>query len=460
MEKILVVEDNEDMQFVLSSLLEHEGFEAIVTGDGEKALKAVKKDAPHLVLLDIKLPGMDGMQVLEEIRKINGNLNIIMLTAYGDIRNAVQAMKSGAHDYITKPFDNDELILTIRKALRMHHLAMEVERLRKELGEKSAEDIIAELGGESPRIRQVIEYVNVVCPTDMSVIIRGESGTGKELIAHLIHKRSKRYGKPFVAVDCGAIPYTLVESELFGYEKGAFTGADRRKEGRFEQAHEGTLFLDEVTNLTESAQAKLLRVLQEKRLQHLGGKRDIHVDVRIIVASNMSIADAVKKGRFREDLFYRLNEFNIVLPPLRERNDDIPVLTKRFLDEANREFGKDISGFTPNAMTSLFGYRWPGNVRELRNTIRRSVLLANTKDVDTIQFLSDASEVNHISEAHQEAGKDDSLRNFVRNASDEIERDMIIKALDKAGSNKTKAARLLKIDRVTLYAKLKKFGIS
>lgn len=460
MEKILVVEDNEDMQFVLSSLLEHEGYGVIVTGDGEKALKAVEKDAPHLVLLDIKLPGMDGMQVLEEIRRIDGNLNIIMLTAYGDIRNAVQAMKSGAYDYITKPFDNDELILTIRKALHMHRLTIEVAQLRKQLGEKSAEDIVAELGGESSRIRQVIEYVNVVCPTDMSVIIRGESGTGKELIAHLIHKRSKRYGKPFVAVDCGAIPDTLAESELFGYEKGAFTGADRRKEGRFEQAHEGTLFLDEVTNLTESAQAKLLRVLQEKRLQHLGGKRDIRVDVRIIVASNMSIADTVKKGKFREDLFYRLNEFKIILPSLRERNDDIPVLAKRFLDEANSEFGKDIRGFTPNAMASLFGYPWPGNVRELRNTVRRSALLANAKDVDTIQFLSDASGVYHISEAHQEAGKDDSLGGFVRKASDEIERDMIINALDKTGGNKSKAARLLKIDRVTLYTKLKKFGIS
>jgi len=460
MERILVVEDNKDMQFVLRNLLEHEGHRVIVAGDGERGLKEIRKDPPHLVLLDIKLPDMDGMRVLEEIRKINGNVNIIMLTAYGDIRDAVQAMKSGAYDYITKPFDNDELILTIRKALQIRHLTFEVEQLRKQLGEKSADDIVAELGGESPKIRQVIEYVNVVGPTNMSVIIHGESGTGKELIANLIHKKSKRFDKPFIAVDCGAIPDALVESELFGYERGAFTGADRQKEGKFEYAHEGTLFLDEITNLTESAQAKFLRVIQEKRLQHLGGKKDIRVDVRIIVASNISIQDAVRKGRFREDLFYRLNEFKIIVPPLRERKEDIPLLAKIFLDEARKEFGKVTKGFTPKAMGSLLAYHWPGNVRELKNTVRRSVLLTNAKDISTIHFPLDTSEIPQISEVDMKAGKvGHSLRDLVRDAADGIEKDMIIKTLDKVGGNKSKAARFLKINRVTFYAKLRKYGV-
>lgn len=459
MTKILIVEDNEDMQHILSNLLHEEGYETIAVLDGESALKEVKKNDPNLVLLDIKLPGMDGMKVLNEMQKIDKDLQIIMLTAYGDIKDAVNAMKLGAYDYITKPFNNDELLLIISKALQTHYLTREVKHLRKKLGEKTAEDIVLELGGESTKVKQVLEYINIVCPTNVSVILRGESGTGKELIAQLIHMKSQRRERAFVAIDCGAIPETLVESELFGYEKGAFTGADRQKEGRFELAQEGTLFLDEITNLPEVAQTKLLRVLQEKKVQRLGGKKDIKVDVRIIVATNIPLFNAVKKGKFREDLFYRLNEFEIIIPTLRERKEDIPILAKRFLDEANNEFGKNIKGFTPQAMESLLTYRWPGNVREFKNAIRKTVLLTNSKNIDRIYFPNDDLNTPEKPEFNEVSGEGSSLHDLVRDTTNEMERDIIIKTLSKVGGNKSKAARLLKINRITLYAKLKRFDI-
>lgn len=456
MERILVIDDDKDLRFNLSSILKDEGYDVIAVGDGREALKAVQNNSPNLALLDIRLPSMNGMEILEKLKRIDKDLIIIMLTAYAEVKDAVKAMKLGAFDYVTKPFDNEELILIIQKALQTQYLSREVEFLRKKLGQMPA---IEETMGDSPRIKQVLKQVEIIAATNMTVILQGESGTGKEVIAKMIHEKSLRKDKPFIAIDSGAIPDTLVESELFGYEKGAFTGAEERKEGRFEQANGGTLFFDEITNLPNSIQMKLLRAVQERKFQHLGGKKDISVDVRIIVATNISLSEAVRTGEFRDDLFHRLNEFHIDLPPLRERKEDLPVLTKYFLDEANRELGKKTGGFSGEAMRFLLDYHWPGNIRELKNVIKRAVLLADSKDI-TLAYLSLNNGSQPIQSHLQFDSKEGvSIREMKKRATKEIEEKMIKEALAKAGGNKTKAARILKIDRMSLYAKIKEFQI-
>lgn len=452
MEKILIVDDNRDMQFILSSILKDQGYESISVSDGERALKELKIRVPNLVLLDIKLPGADGIQILEKIKQIDRDLIIIMLTAFGDIKGAVKAMRLGAFDYITKPFDNEEIILIIKKALQTQYLSKEVESLRKRLGEKTA---IEEVMGESPQIKQILNQVNIIAPTNMTVIIQGESGTGKELISQMIHQKSLRKDKSFVSVDCGAIPETLAESKLFGYERGAFTGADERKEGKFEQANGGTLFLDEITNLSDSMQMKFLRVVQERKLQRLGGKKDIKIDIRIVVATNANFSDTVRGGKFRDDLFHRLNEFYILLPPLRERKEDIPILAKYFLDEATNDFHKKIKGFSGEAMKFLLSYHWPGNVRELKNLVKRAVLLSDSEYISPKHlFLNIVGPQNHLKLT-------DGLNSTVsfEDAATEFERDLIKKALEKAGENKIKAAKTLQINRRTLYRKMKSLGL-
>jgi len=463
MENVLVVDDNADLRWNLSNILKEAGFETMAAADGRGALKTLKSRSPNLVLLDVKLPEMDGMKILEKMKQIDKDLIVIMLTAYGDVKTAVKAMKLGAYDYITKPFDDEELILIIKKALHTQYLCREVEHLRKKLGQMPAP--IEEAMGESPGIKQVLKHVDIIAATNMTVILQGESGTGKEVIAKMVHKKSLRKDKPFVAIDCGAIPDTLVESELFGYEKGAFTGAEERKEGKFEQANGGTLFFDEVTNIPNSVQMKLLRAVQERKFQHLGGKIDISVDVRIIVATNVNLSEAVKTGKFRDDLFHRLNEFHIDLPPLRERKEDLPVLIKYFLDEANRELDKNVGGVSGEAVRFLINYPWPGNVRELKNVIKRAVLLSDSKEI-TPACLSlnngthpaQASGQPHISVPETKEGA--SLREMKEKSAGQIEEKMIKEALVKAGGNKTKAAKILKIDRTTLYSKIKEFQIS
>lgn len=457
MDSILIVEDNRDMQFALSSILKSEGYETIIAGDGNRALKEVKHHhPPNLVLLDIKLPGMDGMKILEEIRKIDNNLIVIMLTAYGDVKGAVRAMRLGAFDYVTKPFDNEELILIIKKALQTQSLNREVENLRKRLGERSASE---EIIGESPQIKEVLRQVAIVAPTNLTVIVQGESGTGKELIVRAIHQKSLRKEMPFIPLDCGAIPETLVESELFGHEKGAFTGADTQKEGRFELANGGTLFLDEITNLSEAIQVKLLRVLQERRIQRIGGKKEIKIDVRIIAATNVDFSGMVRAGKFRADLFHRLNEFHINLPPLRDRRGDIPILSRHFLQEANREFDKKIEGFSDKTMEILLDYPCPGNVRELKNLVKKAVLLADSNYLTTAHLLPEGTDTSGKPDLHYTLEEGGSLREITQKAAKEIERDMLKQALIKSGGNKSKAARILKIDRMTLYSKLKEYPI-
>lgn len=459
MERILIVDDDKDLRFNLSCILKEEGHEVIAAADGKQALNAFDQRTPDLVLLDIGLPGMDGVELLKEMKKIEKNLPVIMLTARNDAKSAVKAMKLGAVDYITKPFDQEELSLIIKKALHTQELTREVVFLRKKLGRIS---VIEETMGDSPRIKQVLKQVEIVAPTIMTVILQGESGTGKEVIAKMIHEKSLRKDKPFIAIDSGAIPDTLVESELFGYEKGAFTGAEERKEGKFEQANNGTLFFDEITNLSSSIQMKLLRVVQERKFQHLGGKKDISVDVRIIAATNINLFEAVKIGKFRNDLFHRLNEFHIDLPSLRERKEDLPVLTKYFLNEANKDLNKKVKGFSGEAIKFLFDYHWPGNVRELKNVIKKAVLLADPKNITPACFsLNNGNQPrqSHFQIDALTSKEGASLREVKKKSAGQIEEKMIKDALAKTGGNKTKAAKILKIDRMTLYYKIKEFQL-
>lgn len=448
METVLIVEDNKDMQFILSNILKDEGYKVSIAEDGKRALKEIERCNYNLVLLDIRLPGMDGMQILDKMKEIDKDLSIIMLTAYGDVKGAVKAVKLGAFDYITKPFDNEELILVIKKALNTQYLSKEVKILRKQLGERIDSEHFM---GESAQIKRVLNQVNLVLPTDMTVILQGESGTGKELIAQMIHQRSSRKDKSFVAIDCGAIPETLVESEFFGYEKGAFTGADERKEGKLEQANGGTFFLDEITNLSDTIQMKFLRVVQERKVRRLGGKQDIEIDVRIIVATNFDLAEAVTIGRFRDDLFHRLNEFCINLPPMREIKGDIPILAHHFLKEANKELNKNIKGFSSEVMAEFFNYHWPGNVRELKNAVRRGVLLTESEYVMpnhlSLQLIKPETGIKFTPFLE----KGDSLKETMR----KLERDLIVQALKQVNHNRVKASELLQVNRKALYRKMK-----
>lgn len=460
METILIVDDDKDFCWNLSNILKGEKYKIIVAGDGKKALLEVEKKSPDLVLLDLKLPDMDGMEILDKIKRVDKDLVVIMLTGLGDAKSAVNAMKLGAFDYIVKPFDSEELILIIKKALQTRQLVKEVESLKMKLNEKLLP--IENIMGNSPSIKKVLEQIKIVAPTNMTIILQGESGTGKELIGKLLHEQSPRRDKPFVAVDCGTIPETLVESELFGYEKGAFTGADEKREGKFEQANNGTLFLDEITNLPFALQAKFLRAVQERKVQHLGGKKDIKIDIRIIVATNTKLSEAVKSGKFRDDLFHRLNEFAIELPLLRERKEDLPVLVGYFLNEANLEFNKRVKKFSEEAMMYLINYYWPGNIRELKNVVKRAVLLAAgdyvapaNLPVSVVKPHESAallySEADSIKTLFEEVSLEDMVRNF--------ERDLIKKALEQVGGNKIEAAEILCMNRKTLYRKIKSLGI-
>jgi len=454
MEKILIVDDDKDFQFTVYNILKDEGYEVIVTNNGTGAFNKIKRTSPDLVLLDIKLPDMDGMKILERIKKTDKDLIVIMITGYGHINETVKAMKLGAFDYITKPFDNRELIIRIKKALQTQYLNKELESLRKIVGENI---VTKEVMGEGPQIKRVLNQLKIIAPTNLSVIIQGESGTGKELIAQMIHQVSKRKDEPFITIDCGTIPVELAESELFGYEKGAFTGSDSKKEGRFEQANGGTLFLDEINNLSDAIQMKLLRVIQERKLQHLGGKKDINIDVRIIVATNVDLYEAVKSGKFRNDLFHRLNEFHIFIPPLRERKEDIPTLAKHFLNMANKELNRKIKGFSADTMKFLHNYSWPGNVRELKNAIRRAVILTDYNVSEYINLSSLSADMKQQEEIEMIKTFEEgfSFGEIIKN----FERNLIQKALEKADNNKTQAAKILKIQRKALYRKMEKLGL-
>ncbi len=452
MEKILIVDDDKDMRLLLSDILKPAGYEIFMADCGKKALKEIISHLPEIALLDIKLPDMSGIEILKKIKRIDENIAVIMLTAYSKVHDAFDAIKLGAFDYITKPFNNEEIILDVKKALQNRYLKIEVEQLRKRL---EKEKLFEQFWGTSPQSKAIISKIKMVAPTNMTVVIQGESGTGKELIARMIYKASVRKNYPFVAVDCGTLPENLFESELFGYEKGAFTGAIAKKEGKFETANRGTIFLDEITNLPFSTQAKFLRVVQERKIQRLGSVKEIDVDIRIIAATNKVLADEVKRGNFRDDLYYRINEFNIILPALRERKEDIPVLAKHFIEESNLEFHKKIEGITGEFMKILLNYSFPGNVRELRNIIRKAVLLSDTNNIKEMNLEEDINPCIEQYDFLSELAKGESLRGIIQGATQKIEKDIIEKVLNNTKNNKALAAKILKIDRMTLYSKIK-----
>ena len=453
---ILVVDDEAEVRSLLAQCLGQAGFDVVTAADGEEALARMRGDRPAAVLLDLTMPRLSGLQALPEMKRIAPDTPIIICTAHSDVATAVSAMRLGAYDYLTKPFDLELLRASARRAVERHQLRARIE----ELESRGDGAWLFERMGQSAPVARVIQQVAQVAQSTYTVLIQGETGTGKELIARAIHRQSPRANGPFVVVDCGAIPETLMESELFGYERGAFTGAMRKKEGQFQLAQGGTLFLDEIGNVPLLAQAKLLRVIEEREIYALGGGRPVPVDVRIIAASNLPFEDEIKAGRFRSDLFYRLSEFTITLPPLRDRREDILPLAQRFLAEAGMELRHPLRGLSESAMQMLVRHDWPGNVRELKNVVRKAALLgADVITPDELPALQPGRPRAHAAGAPP-VGGDLSLREVAELAVREAERRAILLALESVKGNKSRAARLLRTDYTTLHAKMKRYGIS
>ncbi len=435
-DRILVVDDEQANRQVLARILAREGYEVEQAEDGRQALDRLRSGGIELVLTDLKMPGMDGLELLQAVRALDQDVELIVMTAYGTVEAAVGAMKDGAYDFITKPLRRVELVTTVRKALEKRHLTAENRRLRARLEETD------EVIGRSPAMRRLLEEIEQVAPSEASVLLEGESGTGKGLLARRIHAVSPRAAGRMVTVNCAAIPENLLESELFGYEQGAFTGARGRKEGRFDLARGGTLFLDEVTELSLGTQVKLLRVLQEGEYERVGGTRTLEADCRILSATNRDLDRAVSEGRFREDLYYRLNVIRLRVPPLAERPEDVPLLAQFFLARYASKNRKDVAGFADEALDALSGYRWPGNVRELENVIERAVVLTRGPRV----VLENLPE-----QVRQGRGARMVLSFRVGTPIKEMERSMIEATLRFAGGDKNLAANLLGITARTIY---------
>jgi DNA-binding NtrC family response regulator len=444
---VLVVDDEPGVRASVKMVLDGVCI-VLEASDGPAALEAVRSGDVDVCLLDVRLPGMEGIEVLERLKRLDAGLEVVLVTAVRTVRTAVEAMKLGAYDYLTKPFAVEDLRSVVNRALERRALHREVRYLRDELARHEGFD---QLVGRSPAMRRVYEIVRQIADTTATVLITGESGTGKELIARAIHRQGGRRDRPFVAVNCAALPAELLESELFGHERGAFTGAHARKLGKFEVAHTGTLLLDEVGSLRLDLQPKLLRALQEREIERVGGSRAIGIDVRIIAATNADLRQAVAAGRFREDLFYRLHVVPIALPPLRHRRDDVAPLARHFMAKYARQFAKTVTDLSPGALGALERYHWPGNVRELENIIARSVALASEPIVQLDQIPLD------VALAPAEATAEDQLN--LREARHDVERLLILRALDRAGGNQTVAARLLGMHRNTLLVKLAQLGL-
>lgn len=453
MDTVLVVDDEKNYLLVLDTLLSEEGYEIITAESGIKALQILEESELDLVVTDLKMPKMNGIELLEHIKKNNPDLPVIMMTAYGTIDTAIEAMKKGAYDYITKPFQNEELKLNIRKAIDAYHLLRENRQLNQALRGRFRFDNIV---GKSKPMLKIFELIEKVAATKATVLIAGETGTGKELIAKAIHYNSPRRDKPFISVNCTALTETLLESELFGHEKGSFTGAISTKKGRFEIAHGGSLFLDEVGETSPSLQAKLLRTLQEMEFERVGGTKTLKVDVRVIAASNKDLKEEVQKGNFREDLYYRLNVVHVQIPPLRDRPDDIPLLVSHFIDKFSKEIGKSDITISLEAMKSIYNRKWPGNVRELEHIIERAVILCSG---DVIQ----ASDLPEASPEAGEIGPDlDKLIALPTNlpqSLEAIEAKLIERALIQSNYVQAHAADLLGITKSLLQYKMNKYNL-
>lgn len=450
-EKILLIDDSAEISETLSEYLLSKGYEVTTAMDGSTGIAMIGKGFYDLVLTDLKMPGADGMEILRHVKEHSPESICILLTGYGTIRNAVEAIKNGAFDYLTKPVKLEEIDITLKRAFEYRDLKRENLNLRNQLKKKyQFKNII----GESPAMQAVFETVEKVADTDSTVLILGESGTGKELIARALHYNSYRREGPFVPVNCAAIPGELLESELFGHEKGAFTNAIRTRIGRFELANGGTLFLDEIGDMNPNLQSKLLRVLQERQIERIGGIKAIPVDLRIISATHQDLKKAVQKKKFREDLYYRLNVIPIHIPPLRERRSDIPLLVHHFIEHFSKTKKKKVTGITDEAMRHLMEYDWPGNVRELENMIERLVILSNHEKID----LSDLPE-RVFPTLSKEGGIPLSIPEeglSLETAVNEFEKQLILQALNKSGWVKNKAAQLLNVNRTTLIEKIKR----
>jgi DNA-binding NtrC family response regulator len=459
--KLLVVDDDEASCRLVRAIFQAEGLEVLMAHDGPSGLQRALADRPHVVLLDVRLPGLDGLEVLERIKAAQPSLPVVMLTASRDVKTAVRATQLGAVDYLTKPIDQDEIVVVVRRALETQALRQEVEDLRKRVGSSESEQLTT-LMGPSPQVQQIIAQVETVAASDFTVLILGETGTGKELVAQAIHRRSDRRRKPFIALDCGAIPEQLLESELFGHEKGAFTGADRRKAGRFQVAEGGTCFLDEIGNLPLSLQAKLLRALESKQVQMVGAERATPMDIRFVAATNNDLQAKVSEGAFRADLYFRLAQYTISLPPLRDRREDIAHLARRFLAETSIELRRPVQELTAPALELLERHDWPGNVRELRNVIRRAVLQTEGLVITPAHLSASLKAVTTESTSATPvtaAAAGRPLKDIAEQAARAAERAAIVEVLRATNGNKSQAARTLQTDYKTLHVKMKHLGI-
>ncbi len=463
--RVLVVDDEKNITFVMQAMLSKAGFEPLVFNDSSEALRAIDSEEIEAVITDLYMPGPGGMDILEHVQKGQPQLPVVIITAYGTVEAAVTALKKGAFDFITKPFDRVELVNVVQKAVLTYRqrqkepISIQAPNVLSAGGQ--AHVSISSIIGTSSQMQEVFKVISKIANSPSTVLVWGESGTGKELVAFEIHRNSDRANKPFIKINCAAIPATLIESELFGYERGAFTGAVASKPGRFELAHEGTLFLDEVAEMPLEMQVKLLRVFQEQEFERVGGVNTIKVDVRIVTATNKDLEAEVKAGRFREDLFYRLNVVPIHLPALRERREDIDLLVKYFLQQFNERLKKGIASITPEVMLALRGYPWPGNIRQLENALERMVLMADGPVIqiqDLPEEIATAAGISPVV-AGEEGEEPSSFKEIIKRQTQSLERDLIEKALEETSGNVTRAAEKLGLSRKGLQLKIKELGI-
>jgi two-component system response regulator AtoC len=463
--RLLVIDDDDGVRQYLDELMSREGYQVFLAVSGEDALAGLSESRPDLVILDVILSGMDGLETLRRIKKLLPAIPVVMLSGHGQARTIVEAMQLGAADFIRKPFEVEELQFAFTRALETRALRKEVEELRGQAGRGGSGQLI--LGASEGKMREMLEVVEQVADTDITVLIRGESGTGKELVARTLHRLSGRQDKPFVKVNCAALPSELLESELFGFEKGAFTGAQKRKLGKFEFANHGTIFLDEIGEMSPALQAKLLQVLQDGEFSRLGGESDVHVDTRMLAATNRNLEEAVADGSFREDLYYRLNVVTVTIPPLRERSGAVPILTDHFIGKFATEYKREPMRLTPDAMSKLLAYDWPGNVRELENMIRRMTVLNSEQAV-----LEEIAGRGHLPAA-KDAGNDlddvsrslangeaVDLKSIAKAAAQTAEKRVIARVLDQTRWNRKEAAERLRISYKALLYKMKEAGLS
>ena len=467
--RILVVDDEEMIRFAFEAFLKDEGYLPLLAGEAETALEQIKTHDPEIVFLDYRLPGMDGLDLLKEIREIDPKIPVVMMTAFGAMDVAIKAMQRGAYEYLTKPLDLEKIQIIIKRIIAGQK---SIEEPDPGKGEQTADVSLDQIVGQGPAMQDVFKMIGLLTTQEVTVLITGESGAGKELVARAIHENSPRKKNPFVAVNCGAMPENLLEAEMFGYEKGAFTGADSRKPGKFEVAHGGTIFLDEIGELQLVLQVKLLRVLQERAFERIGGNTPIQTDARIIAATNKDLNEEVRKGRFRKDLFYRIHLIDIHLPPLRERREDIPLLIDHFIRKINLELGRGVKSVTKEALNRLSEYNWPGNVRELENQIKRAMVVSREDILSEYHFEIDSAapsatdessgnRLEHITREHfaEVLNTSDPSQSVFETVVGSVEKTLIQEALNRTDGNQVQAAQLLGMHRSTLRKKRKDFGI-